>query len=134
MSKFNHFLIEFSRPRMIEFNLFLLKKKTSGWHPRRLSDRPHVPRRHLSVRVLQPHPGFVDRQSLGTSTLGCSKIGAPPPRLEILDFVKSTQISDLRVWGTGNIVDRVLKSVRDICKPSTAPADPIRDVSGIPES
>ena len=49
----------------------------------------------------------------------------PPPR--------DSQISDLRLWGTGDIADRVLTSVRDVSKLSTATARPIRDVSGIPE-
>ena len=42
--------------------------------------------------------------------------------------------SDLVLCDTGDIVDRIQKSVRDVCKPSTATVDTIHDVSGIPES
>ena len=49
----------------------------------------------------------------------------PPP--EIL------RSSDLVLRDTGDIVDRVLKSVRDVCKPRTAIADPIHDGSDTPQ-
>ena len=52
--------------------------------------------------------------------------GAPPPGVE-------SQISDLEVWDTGDLADRILMSARDVSLPCRAIPDTIRDISGVPD-
>ena len=87
---------------------------------------PHLLRHPILVHLDLHHNYLCIPAWVQVLWVAAKLAGAPP-------LTPPDQISDLCLWSTRDIVDRVLRNVRDVYKPNTTITDPTHDVSGTPE-